>query len=142
MQTDISSGDIFNLGIDAHSKDLLRTSATWAKIIAIISFISAGISVVTAVINSTSASENVIAAVGPIGGSLIVAAITVTLNLFLLRFASNISSSLTNMNQQQFNSGASNLRIYFKFLGILVIIFLSLFLLAMLFFIMGAGLSR
>ena len=142
MQTDTSSADIFNLGIDAHSKDLLRTSATWAKIIAIISFISAGVSVVTAVINSTSASENVIAAVGPIGGSLIVAAITVTLNLFLLRFASNISSSLTNMNQQQFNNGASNLRIYFKFLGILVIIFLSLFLLAMLFFFMGAGLGR
>jgi hypothetical protein len=142
MQTDTSSGDIFGLGIDAHSKDLLKTSAMWAKIIAIISFVSAGISVLTAVIKSTSASENVFGGIGAIAGSMMVAALTVTLNLFLFRFASNISDSLTNMNQQQFNSGASNLRVYFKFLGILMIIFMSLFLLGMLFFVMGLGLSR
>lgn len=141
MQTESSSNDLFTLGIDPHSRELLRTCATWAKIIAIVGFISAGISVLTAVIGSVSTSTNVFASIGPIGGSLIMAAITVSLNLFLLRFASNISDSLSNMNQQQFNSGASNLRIYFKFIGILVIIFLSLFLLAMLFFAMGAGLG-
>lgn len=142
MQTDTSSGDVFGLEIDAHSRELLKTSATWAKIIAIVSFVSAGVSVLTTVINSASMSENVFAMVAPIAGSLITAAITVALNLFLLRFASNISDSLSNMNQQQFNSAASNLRTYFKFIGILVIIFLSLFVLAMLFFFMGAGLGR
>ncbi len=141
MQTEASSDDVFGLAIDAHSRELLRTSATWAKIIAIVSFVSAGVSVLSAVIKSTSMSENVVAMAAPIVGSLITAAITVALNLFLLRFASNISDSLSNMNQQQFNNGASNLRIYFKFIGILIIIFLSFFVLAMLFFFMGAGLG-
>ena len=142
MNTDGSPGDFFNFGIDAHSKELLRASAIWAKIIAVAGFISAGVSVLTTVISNLAVDANVFAAIGPITGSLITAAITVSLNLFLFRFASNISDSLSNMNQQQFNSGASNLRIYFKFIGILVIILLSLVLLAMLFYIMGAGLSR
>ena len=141
MNTDGSPGDFFSFGIDAHSKELLKTSAIWAKIIAIVGFISAGVSVLTTVISNLAVNANIFAAIGPITGSLITAAITVSLNLFLLRFASNISDSLSNMSQQQFNSGASNLRIYFKFIGILVIIFLSLFLLGMLFFIMGTGLS-
>jgi hypothetical protein len=141
MNTDGSPGDFFSFGIDAHSKELLKTSAIWAKIIAIVGFMSAGVSVLTTVISNLAVNANIFAAIGPITGSLIIAAITVSLNLFLLRFASNISDSLSNMNQQQFNSGASNLRIYFKFIGILVIIFLSLFLLGMLFFIMGTGLS-
>ncbi|HKH61164.1 MAG TPA: hypothetical protein VKA49_10055 [Flavitalea sp.] len=141
MNTNASPGDFFSFGIDAHSRELLKNSAIWAKIIAVVGFISAGVSVLTTVINKLAVNANIFAAIGPITGSLIIAAITVSLNLFLLRFASNISDSLSNMNQQQFNSGASNLRIYFKFIGILVIIFLSLFLLAMLFFIMGTGLS-
>src|SRR5687768_14312337 len=87
MQTEPSSNDFFTLGIDPHSRELLRTSATWAKIIAIVGFISAGISILTSVISSVATSANVFASIGPIGGSLIMAAITVSLNLFLLRFA-------------------------------------------------------
>ena len=142
MQTDTASNDLFNLGIDTSARELLKTSATWAKIIAVVSFISAGVSILAAVLGSVSSTGHVLGSIGSVGGSLITAAITVSLNLFLFRFASNMSEGLANMNQQQFNSGASNLRTYFKFIGILMIIFISLFLLAMLFFIMGTGMSR
>jgi len=138
MQTNDNTDNFFNLSIDASAKELIKTAASWAKIIAITGFISASLSVLGAIFNKPAAgSENLYATGGGVVGALIIGGLTVSINIFLLRFASHTYGSLNTMNQEEFNEGISNLRVYFKFLGILILIFFSLFILGMLFFILG-----
>jgi len=132
--------NFFNVGIDPAAHENLRTAATWAKVVAIVAFISAGLSVVTAFLGRSTTA-------GPAGmistviGSLVAAAISIAVNFYLLKFANNTTSGLNIRNQEQFNEGINNLRIYFKILGIMIIIALSLLTLFTLFFILGRGMA-
>ena len=132
--------NIFNLTLEGTAKELLQTAATWARITAIASFVSAGVSVLVAIIGKPGQSTAVI--VGSVIGALIGTGITILFNIFLLRFATNTTASFSNMNQVQFNEGISNLRTYFKIVGIFVIIGLSLAALVLLVFGLGLSMRR
>jgi Family of unknown function (DUF5362) len=132
------SDNLFHLNIEGAAREFLDTAATWARIIAIVGFISAGLSLVAAFVSKSS--SNSAAMVGGIFGALISAAITVAINLFLYRFATHTKSSLSSMNQGEFNEGIINLKTYFKILGIIMIIALALIVLLILAF--GLGLSN
>lgn len=139
MENNINQGDsMFNLSIEGAARDFLSTAATWARIIAIVGFVSAGLSILQAIIGKPGQTGATI--VGSALGAIIGAAITVAINIFLFRFATNTTASLSNMNQVQFNEGVNNLRTYFKIVGILLIIVLSLAVLVVMFFGLGRGL--
>ena len=129
---------MFNISIEGAARDFLATAATWARIIAIVGFITAGLSVLEAIIGKQG--ETGASIIGSTLGAIIGAVITVAINIFLFRFATNIMSSLSNMSQVQFNEGVNNLRTYFKILGIIMIIVLSLVVLIVMFYGLGKGL--
>jgi len=128
---------LFNISIEGAARDFLATAASWARIIAIVGFVSAGLSILEAIIGKEG--ETGASIIGSTLGAIIGAAITVAINIFLFRFATNVTSSLSNMSQVQFNEGVNNLRTYFKILGILMIIVLSLVVLVFVFYGLGAG---
>lgn len=132
------SDNLFNISVEDGARDLLLTAATWARIVAIVGFISAGISVIDAFIGQPGANSTAVA--GGVLITLIFVAISVALNIFLFRFATNMIASLGNRSQVQFNEGVSNLRTYFKFMGILIIIVLAIMLIVILAFGLGMGL--
>lgn len=130
MNTDNSLDNFFNINIDHEARQYLKTASTWARIVAILGFVASGISILqTVVVSST---RGIMFAGSSILGTLVVVAISVILNVLLLRFARNLSAGLSNMNQGQIDEGINNLRIYFKAVGILMIIALSLCILAIL----------
>lgn len=129
--------NFFEISIDTAARESLRIAATWARIIAVLGLINAAITLIQTFAGG--AGGNTYAFVG---GALIVmifVAIAVVINIFLLRFATNILTSLSNMNQVQFNEGINSLRMYFKIVGIIIIIVVSLFILFILLF--GLGMS-
>lgn len=62
----------------------------------------------------------------------------VVLYIFLLRFANSTAAGVNTENQDEFNYGISNLKLYFKTIGILLIIGISLVALMIVFGILGA----
>lgn len=129
--------NIFNLSIEGATRELLLTAATWARIIAIAGFITAGLSILSAIVGKAGAGSAQM--VGSIFGALIGAAIGVVINIFLYRFATNTITSLSNMSQVQFNEGIGNLKTYFKIISILIIIVLALVIIVFLFVGLGRG---
>lgn len=139
MENYNNQGDnLFNLSVEGAARDLLLTAATWARTIAIVGFISAGLSVLDAFIGKAGAGSAALA--GGILFTLLFVAIGVVLNIFLFRFATNIIASLSNMSQVQFNEGVSNLKTYFKLMGILIIIGLAIVFIVILAYSLGRGL--
>ena len=139
MENNPSLGNLFNLGVDPSARDYLRSAASWAKIIAYFNFISAGLSIIDAAFGTPGQTQMGVAS--SVVFTMIVVGIIVVINIFLLRFANNTLNSLANMNQQEFNEGINNLRIYFKIWGILFIILVSIIFLVILFAILGRSLS-
>jgi hypothetical protein len=128
------SNSLFNLKIEGPARELLHTIATWARIIAIVGFISASLSLLEMIIGKKggglAAFANIITVV-----TLIV---SVVFNIFLFRFAKHTLESLSNMSQVQFNEGTNNLKTYFKLYGIFIIIAAALGIL----FILANGAGR
>lgn len=129
---------LFNLSIEGAARDLLQTAATWARIIAIVGFISAGLSLLAALFAPSE--SGAVAKGANVLLTILFLLVGVVLNIFLFRFATNTLESLNNMSQVQFNEGVNNLRIYFKMIGILVIIMIALVFIVVLFAGLGAGL--
>ncbi|NII25727.1 hypothetical protein HB364_11575 [Pseudoflavitalea sp. X16] len=138
MENNSNQADnIFNISVEGNARELLLTAATWARIIAIVAFISAGLSVLNAIIGKPGLGGA--ASIFSIMVALIMAAISVVINLFLYRFASNSIESSSNMSQVQFNEGIGNLKNYFKIVSIFIIIVLSLMVLGFIFLGLGRG---
>lgn len=135
--------DLFELRIDEEAQALLLSSAKWAKVIAIFGFIAVGLGFVAPFFTVVRADAEPAARGLMIGsslfGALIFGIVSILLNTFMYRFAIHTSDGLSTMNQDTFNKGTNNLRFYFKTLGIILIVLLSLFVL-LIFFAMIAAL--
>jgi hypothetical protein len=127
-----TSDNLFDLAIDDTARSLLKTAATWAKIVAIVGLAGAALAVIEAFAGNRAAGSMTIAS------SVLIAIVTVVfsviLNIFLLRFASNIQSGLSGMNQANFNEGVNSLALYLKCMGIFIIVAISLAILFVLIF--------
>ncbi|MBO9565999.1 MAG: hypothetical protein J7621_24705 [Niastella sp.] len=132
-QNSDQSNSLFGLRIEGATRDLLHTIATWARIIAIVGFISAGLSLLGMIIGKKGG-----AAAFANFFTVITLIISVVLNIFLFRFANHTLASLSNMNQVQFNEGANNLKNYFKLYGIFILIIIVLAVL----FVLAVGAGR
>jgi len=138
--------NFFNISFDDGIRAQIRSAASWAKICALCAFISAGITVVVAMFGTSVESDSVratgFARIGLILGAFISGAISVFINYWLYRFSTATTKGMDAMDSVKTNEGLNDLRTYFKILGIILIIVLSIFALAVLIGLMSLGLSR
>jgi len=125
--------NFFNISFDESTRAQVRKAAQWARICALCTFIGYGISLIVVFFGKTASveTEDGIGVgnayrVGSIIGSLIVVAVGVWIYLFLYRFATATAKGMDAMDSIKTNEGFDSLRRYFKILGILLIIGLSL----------------
>jgi hypothetical protein len=121
----IEQTTIFKFGIDETTKQSLKALALWAKINAILGFISIGMSLLTIIVASIKILDAYSA--GKLVGNLISKQllfwiISLVLNIILYKAAANIQQSMINNDQRIFNVGMSQLARYFKTLGIIFIV--------------------
>ena len=143
---------LFGFGIDDASRSHLAEAAKWAKFLAIVGFVMCGFIVIASffigTIFSTSFSRYNDYSDGPsVGGGF---GILITLFylafgllyffpcLFLFRFANHMKSALNTNDQLTLNKSFQNLKIMFRFVGILTIIVISLYVLLFFVGIMSA----
>ncbi len=146
------SSSLFSLTIDPLTKEHLSETAKWARFLAI-----AGMIVVLLVLAFTIYSVTVLGGVGlpgsndlsgnpnfvnsmrigAIGGAIVMLAIAFFPLLFLLRFANGMRSAIASNDQNRLNAAFQNLKIYFRYLGIVVLIVMILYTLIFVFAIMG-----
>jgi hypothetical protein len=117
-----SNDTLLDLSVSPKLRDDLKTAASWARIIAIVNFINAGLNLVAAVMQ------------GNFFGALIGTAIAVFVNIYMFNFGRKVKSALSATNQEEFNDGLNDLRMYFKVYGIIIIVVLSLCLLGLMIF--------
>lgn len=121
--------------MNAQSLTALKGAAKWAKFLAIVGFIGAGLMVFFAIFGAFGAS--VVAAMRP-GPSpagmgvfvflvyMIGAVVAFFTSLFLYRFATGSEKALADGEENSLSGGVDNLRKYFKLQGIITIIGLAM----------------
>ena len=144
MEPTNTSENLFELQIDAQSNAHLSQSAKWAKFLAIVGFICCGLFLLWGIymgliMNSIShlggETTPAFGAFANLGGTffLTFAIIGAVLYffpcLYLFRFGSRMQTALRNNDQSTLTNSFGNLKSFYKFLGILTIIVLSLYVL-------------
>lgn len=134
-----NSQSLFDLQLDPVGANYLREGAKWAKFIAIVGFIFCGLMVIIALFAGTILAASMSTAMGGasgIGGGvitfiyLVLAALWFFPCLYLFRFASGMQVALRNNEQEKLLNSLKNLKSHFKFIGILLIIMLAFYALA------------
>jgi hypothetical protein len=148
-----NTSNLFDLQLDQQSSDYLGETARWAKFLSIIGFILCGLLVILGVFmgsfiaGSLSSSMNF----GPasmLGGGfftfLYVAFALVYFFpcLYLYQFSSKMRVALQNNDQVMLNTSLRSLKSCFKYFGILAIVVLGLYALALVAGILGAAIGR
>lgn len=135
-----------DLTIDAMGAQQTRGFAGWAKFLAIIGFIVCGLIVIAALFAGTFiASMSSYNAMGDTGGLgavvtviyLIFAAVYFIPTLFLFQASTKLKNALDSTDQNLLNEGFTKLKASFRFWGILTIIILSFYILALIFGVMA-----
>lgn len=129
MENQQDTKSVFGLQFSDKLRKDIGSAAIWAKIAAVISFITAGVGLV-----SSFSSGNIL-------GSFLSAVFTVFVALFLYRFADNTLKGVADMNQQHINEGIKNLSTYFKIYGVICIVALSIIALGILIFVLVTALK-
>ena len=131
----IEQSSIFKFELNDDTKQHLKGIVQWAKVNAIVCFVSVGLSLLNIVITSIKFMDSYYASysVGTlVGQQLIVWIISLVLNIILFKAANNIQKALENTDQHLFNAGLSQLARYFKVIGIILIVGISLVILVLL----------
>jgi pilus assembly protein TadC len=121
-----NTNDISTLEVSPKLKSDLREAAVWGRIIAILGLCSSGLSLIVSLNR------------GMVVFSLISAAISVFIYLYLLKFGSQVTKGLDTNDQQKLNDGLRNLNTYYKIAGVILIIVMIICVLAFIFFVLGA----
>ncbi|MBC8754800.1 hypothetical protein H2O64_08970 [Kordia sp. YSTF-M3] len=147
---DSSVFDNFELRLNESSKKFLRETAKWAFILAIIGFIMIGIFVFVAVFflvmfTALNSSVNPFVQSGLSVEFVAIVYFVMALLyffpvLYLYKFSRKMKSALIEKNTEDLTLAFSNLKSFFKFIGITVLIFLGLYILILGFSII-AGVS-
>lgn len=148
---------LFGLGIDPIAKNHLSEAARWAKFLAIIGFIICGLIIVAgifagSILSSLRSSqygmyENDTNLTGAMTTVMAVMYILIALLyffpcLFLYRFATKMKTALLGNDQDVLNSSFQNLKITFRYVGIVMIIVLSIYAIVFLVALAGMGAGR
>ena len=134
----VSNTSLFSLSVEPATKAHLSEAAKWARFLAIIGMIFLGLMVVAGLFVATTVStinqfdspgySSPFAMFGPSIAIvyIIFAVIGFFPLLFLLRFANKAKAALSGNDQDALTTAFQNLKAYFRFIGILVIIWLVL----------------
>ncbi len=133
--------NFFNLSFDNDARQQLRQIALWSKVCSLSAFAGYVISLVVAIFGhkdySLEAEGFSFGGFIRSGSSLISVLITAVcggiLNYFLYRFAVAVDQGIQSSDALEVNTGFNSLRIYFKILGIGMIVVFSLLILGFLF---------
>ena len=141
----------FELRLNEQSKKFLRETAKWAFILSIIGFIMIGIFILVAVffivmIFTTSSNFNPLA---QSGASVEILAIVYFLMallyffpvLFLYRFSKKMKSALLEKNTEDLTTAFSNLKSFYKFIGVTALIVIGIYMLIIVFGLISAFLK-
>ena len=147
---------LFGLSIDPTAKAHLSETAKWARFLAIVGMVFMSLVVLAIVlfavffstmsnsIDQSSGGASVFFSSGlGIGLAffyIILLGIWFLPLLFLLRFANNMKRALAGDDQQALNRSFQQLKVCYRYIGIITIIILSLYAIAFLFGILGAAL--
>ena len=151
------NSSLFSLTIDPLAKSHLLETAKWARFLAIVGFVFLAFAVLLGVYSTVTVnrfeedyremgglgSEGVLspAGTGVAVMYIIMAVIWFFPLLFTLRFANQMRNALQGNNQELLSASFHNLKVCYRYLGIITVIFLVMIALSMLFGIMGMALS-
>lgn len=141
-----NQSSLFGMGIDPTVKVHLSDAAKWARFLAIVGFVICALIVVIGIFagsvfsffsNRYSETETVGWTSG-LGAMMTVLYLIIALIyffpcLFLYRFASNMKQALASNDQQTMTKSFQNLKIMFRYVGILTIIVLAFYAIVILF---------
>lgn len=145
---------LFGFGIDTASRAHLSEAAKWAKFLAIVGFVVCGLIVIAGIFAGSFLSvmsgaysdeyRGSTALTSGMGAVMAVMYIGMAIlfffpYLFLFRFANQMKSALNTNDQQTLNSSFQNLKVMFRYVGILTIVLLSFYALAILMVIVTAA---
>ena len=132
--------NLFELQVDQTAMAYLKDAARWAKFLAVAGFIFCGLFVIVAILFATvmsglfntMGSSSAFASMG--GGFVAVVYIGIALLnffpcLYLYNFASRMKIALRNNDQEQLNISFKNMRALYRFVGVLMIICLGMWVL-------------
>jgi hypothetical protein len=127
--------EIKKIEIDQETLAHFDTTRKWAMFLAIIGFIFLGLLLIIGLLAGTflsafSTGENSIGIHGPLMfiPIILMAAIYFFPVLFLFRFSKHASHAVHNYDKMEFHKAIKNLKAYFAYIGILLILVLSLYL--------------
>lgn len=134
-----------NLTIDTQSDRSLRETAKWNKFLAILGFILGGFFILAGVFAAAGRSFSVGSEAMLAFGSNIIVLIFLLIfgslfilpNIFRFRFASQAIQALDANDQVLLTSSLNNLKIFYRFYGILTIIMIAFYMLGIFFAILG-----
>ncbi len=133
------SNSLFDLQIDHQASSFLRETAKWSKFLAIVGFIFIGLFLIIVLFAGSLMSSMMSSAYGTpgsgSGGTILVAAVGLIYFFpcfYLYKFATKMQVALRNNDQESLNTSFENLKSCFKFMGILMIILLAFYALALL----------
>jgi hypothetical protein len=136
----------FALQVDNGNIPYLAEAAKWAKFLSILGFIFCALIIIAALLMGTAfsavfsqlQSQNM-AGLGAVGGTvlmiyyIVIAIVYFFPCLFLFNFASKMQTSIRNNDQVYLNTSFRNIKSFFKFWGIVTIIVLCIFVIAIIF---------
>jgi len=144
--------NLFDLQIDQPSINYLSETARWSRFLAIIGFIGCGFMVIIGLFFG-SQMVRLMPGLGDVGMTtamsvfisffiIFTSLIMFFPSLYLFNFSSKMRKALNNNDQPTLTESLKNLKSFFKFWGILLIVYLSFYALALLAAIIGALVSR
>lgn len=123
------------ISIPSQAINNLIETGKWTKFLSIVGFIFIGIMIVialftSAILSNIKGAENVFPYPSYLIGIIyiLIAGLYFFPVLYLYKFSTNVKKSLKTNNLQGFNTATKNLKSHFKFIGILTIIALALYL--------------
>ncbi|NEM96531.1 DUF5362 family protein [Pontibacter burrus] len=136
------------LNLNLASEDFLKNTAKWGKFLAIVGFVGVGFMVLVGVFaGATFGTAMSQFGGGAAGGAfftffyLLFAALYFFPVLYLYRFSDKMQDGLRMQNEELVTESFRNLKSLFKFMGILTIVIIGFYGLAIIFMSIGAGLG-
>jgi hypothetical protein len=148
--------ELISLGIDSNSRDHLTEAARWARFLAIVGFVICGLitlfgifanSIFSSMLSKMGEGEFEGMDMSGMGSMLAVIYIGIALLyffpcLFLFRFANYMKAALISGDQEKMNRSFQNLKKMLRFVGILTIFIICLYVLGILMVFAGAAVGK
>ena len=143
---------LFSLNIDPVTKTNLNSVANWARFLSIIGFVVLLVALIGSILTLTVYSDYIIGSSSddPNGQQIarmlrwttaITALVSIAIGyfpcLFLFKFANRMKKALHANSQEDLNRSFTLLKIYFRYLGIIILILIVIYSLAFIFQVMG-----